>query len=148
MKLPFAAALSLSLVTLPVAAAEVDWEARKDIVLSQVERDFLLTEMHSNMTALQTAFDAVAKGDWDRAAAAATTRGMSTFGDKDPTRPKTLTAKLPPEWKLMAGAGRRGFDDLAAALTAKKERTEIDARLAALFDNCNACHAVYRFKVE
>lgn len=143
-----AATLVLALVALPATAGEVDWQARKDIVLSQVERDFLLTEMHSNMTALQTAFDAVAKGDWDRAAAAATTRGMSTFGDKDPTRPKTLTAKLPPEWKLMAGAGRRGFDDLAAALAAKRERSEIDTRLAGLFDNCNACHAVYRFKVE
>ena len=39
------------------------------------------------------------------------------------------------------------FDDLAASITPDVETAEIAGNLAALMENCVACHNTYRFEV-
>jgi hypothetical protein len=147
-------ALCASLVLVPCglaisstgAFAQSSLSARTPIRLSPLEREFLQTEMHLNLRALQAVYAALAQQDHARAAESAATRGMATFGDKDPTRPKTLTAKLPQAWRALSGAGRQGFDELASALAARESDAQIFGRLAKLHDNCNACHATFRLE--
>ena len=138
-----AAACLLSALA-PLAMAEQPLGPRTPILLDAVERQFLQTEMHLNLRALQVIYASLAGKDPARASEAAASRGMSTFGDKDPSRPRTLTAKLPPAWRAMAGAGRAGFDELAAGLAAREPEAVTFGRLARLHENCNACHAVFR----
>lgn len=140
-------AAALALAALP-ALAETAWDSRQEIALAPVERDFLLDEMQSNMLALQKIYAALATKDFKTAREAATGRGMSTFGDRDPTRPKTLTSKLPAAWKALSGPGRKGFDELAATLSDDADISAVLASLSKLHANCNACHLTFRLTME
>jgi len=136
-------ALALVVVAAPTLA-DTDWDGRQEIKLSPVERNYLLDEMQSNMTALQEVYEALAAPYFAHAAEAATTRGMDTFGDKDPRRPKTLTPKLPPGWKALSAAGRNGFDELAKLLKDGEGPGAVMASLGRLHANCHACHVAFK----
>ena len=126
-------------------AAEPAASARQGIELTTVEQDYLIEEMHANVTALQSLLDALAGGDRRGAEQAATTRGTAGLHSRDALRPKTLAAKFPPPWKAMAEGLRETFDQLAASIAAGATTEESLHRASQLLAICSSCHSSYRF---
>jgi hypothetical protein len=112
------------------------------------EQDYLLGEMHGNLAAITAVIGSLGQKDVRGASEAARSRGMASYGDRDPDRPATLSGKLPPAWKPMAVSLRRGFDDLAASIDAHEPTAKSLARISQLMAICNACHANFRLAVE
>jgi hypothetical protein len=73
-------------------AAEAMPSTRQAILLTVTEQDYLLGEMHLNLEALGSVVGALAQNDARTAAQAAASRGMASYGDQDPKRPKALSA--------------------------------------------------------
>jgi hypothetical protein len=122
--------------------------ARQPIVLLLSEQDYLLGEMHGNLEALTGIIRALGQDDAPGAATAARSPGMASYGERDSDRPAALSAKLPPVWKPMAVALRRGFDELTAGIESHEPIAKPLVRAAQLMAICNACHANYRFVVQ
>ena len=102
-----------------------------------------------HLEALNSIVSALAQND-ARAAeqAAAAWRAMASYGDQDPNRPKTLSAKLPPAWKPMATSLRQGFDLLAESLSARETTAQSLRRVSQLMAICTGCHASFRFVTQ
>jgi hypothetical protein len=93
------------IVSLPVTRAQTNDvipSTRQAITLTRNELDYLIGEMHRNLSAISSVISALAQSNSASAAQAAASRGLASYGDQDPNRPKTLSAKLPPAWKPMA----------------------------------------------
>ena len=73
-------------------AADAVPSTRQAILLTVTEQDYLIGEMHRNLEALRSIVSALAQNDARTAEQAAATRGMASYGDQDPNRPKTLSA--------------------------------------------------------
>jgi hypothetical protein len=105
----------------------------------------MLTEMHHNLEALGVIMGSLSKNDPDQAAQAAAGRGLASYGDRDPNRPASLSAALPPGWKPMAMQLRRSFGELATGLAAHELAAQSLGRVSAIMALCNGCHSTYRF---
>ena len=131
-------------------AAELsDTDSRQPVMLNAREKTFLMAEMRSNLTAIQTILSAISAGDSALAAEAATARGNIVLeaARKDPFR-QGISAKTPPAWKSLAVANRAAFDEVARS-SAKNENPIVTVRkVAALMSNCVACHATHRIVDE
>jgi hypothetical protein len=121
---------------------------RQTILLTVTEQDYLIGEMHRNLEALSSIISALAQNDARNAEQAAASRGMASYGDRDPSRPKTLSAKLPPAWKPMATSLRQGFDQLAESLSAHETTAQSLRRVSQLMAICTGCHASFRFVTQ
>ena len=126
-------------------AAESVPSDRQFIPLNQVEKDYLIGEMHKNLGAIQAIIAALGQQDYQRAQQAAASRGMATFGANDPNYPKTISDKVPPTWKPLAKALRQGFDDVAKGISSHEEQAVILGRVSQVMNNCMTCHASFRF---
>jgi hypothetical protein len=122
--------------------------ARQAIILTLPEQDYLLNEMHENLSALNSIISALSRNDPRSAAHAAATRGIASYGDRDPNRPKTLSAKLPPAWKPMAMSLRQSFDQLAEGMGANESIAETLGRVSQLMAICSGCHASFRIVTQ
>ena len=140
--------LVLLIVSLPVTRAqtnEVIPSTRQAIILTRNEQDYLIAEMHRNLSAISSLIGALAQGESASAAQAAASRGLASYGDQDPNRPTTLSAKLPPAWKPMAMSLRQGFDQLAQGITANEPAQTSLRRVSQLMAICSGCHASFQF---
>jgi cytochrome c556 len=126
-------------------AAESPPSSRQYIPLDQVEKDYLIGEMHKNVAGIQGILAALGQQDYQRAQQAAAIRGMATFGSNDPSLPKTLADKTPPVWKPLAKALRLGFDDVAKGIADHEEQDVILERVSKVMNYCITCHATFRF---
>jgi hypothetical protein len=129
-------------------AADAVPSTRQAILLTVTEQDYLIGEMHRNLEALSSIVSALAQNDARTAEQAAATRGMASYGDQDPNRPKTLSAKLPPAWKPMATSLRQGFDLLAESLSVRETTAQSLRRVSQLMAICTGCHASFRFVTQ
>lgn len=137
--------LSALLLGNPTAHADdVSPGARQAIPVTAAEHDYLLTEMHHNLEALGATLAALSRNDTQEAARAAATRGLASYGDRDPNRPKSLSAALPPGWKPMAMQLRASFDELAAGISSHEPTAQSLGRVATITALCNGCHSAYR----
>jgi hypothetical protein len=142
------AVIALIILFLPVKRAQTDDvipSTRQAIILTGNEQDYLIGEMHRNLSAISSVIGALAQSDSARAAQAAASRGLASYGDQDPNRPKTLSAKLPPAWKPMAMSLRQGFDQLAQGITANEPAPISLRRVSQLITICSGCHASFQF---
>jgi len=121
---------------------------RQAIQLTLIEQDYLIGEMQRNLGALGTIISALAQDEAQNAEVAAASRGMASYGDRDPNRPKTLSAKLPPAWKPMATLLRQGFDQLAEGISAHETTAQSLGRVSHLMGVCTGCHATFRFVTQ
>jgi len=141
-----AVAILLSLSCLePTRAAAPEPAQRQVIALNATERDYLLTEMHANLTAFESLLGALALEDRQSAEQAALTRGTASYRSRDSIRPTTLGARLPPPFKALSAALRESFDQLAAGIAARETTAQSLERMSHLTAICNSCHASFRF---
>jgi hypothetical protein len=139
--------IALIILSLPVTRAQTNDvipSTRQAITLTRNEQDYLIGEMHRNLSAISSVIAALARSDSARAAQAASSRGLASYGDQDPNRP-TLSAKLPPAWKPMATSLRQGFDQLAQGITANEPAQTSLRRISQLMAICSGCHASFQF---
>jgi len=119
-------------------------DGRTAILLSDAERGLVLSEMRAFLVAVQGITDAAVKGDIDGVVEHARAVGMASSDGVPPA----LIGKLPLAFKKLGFATHRGFDQLAMDTEQMGEAGLATQRLAALMQNCVACHAGYRLTTE
>jgi hypothetical protein len=140
--------LVLIIVSLPVTRAQTNDvipSTRQAITLTRNKLDYLIGEMHRNLSAISSVISALAQSNSASAAQAAASRGLASYGDQDTNRLKTLSAKLPPAWKPMAMSLRQGFDQLAQGISANEPTQKSLRRVSQLMAICSGCHASFQF---
>lgn len=119
-------------------------DGRTAIILTPGERDLVLTEMRAFLTAVQSIVDKANQKDAPGIAKAARAVGMGAAG----AVPASLMGKLPLGFKELGMGTHHGFDQLALDVAQMGDAQQILVDLAALMNNCIACHAAYRIEAE
>ncbi len=119
-------------------------DGREAILLLPGERDLVLGEMRAFLMAVQQITQAVADGDAEAVGRAARAVGAGAQQGV----PATLVGKLPLAFKRLGFDTHRRFDELALNAEQLGDSAEVPAELAALMQNCVACHAAYRIDLE
>ncbi len=137
--------LPFMLVGSPLAgAAEPGGRDGRTVLLVEAgERDFVLREMRRFLESVQEITEGLASGDMKQVAQAARVSGMAAARGM----PASLAGKLPQAAKKLGGDTHRRFDRLADSASQVPDRQELLGQLAALLQNCTACHAAYRLQV-
>ncbi len=115
-------------------------DGRTAILLNSSERALVLGEMRDFLVAVQAVLDAANRDDPSAAAPAARRVGMAA----QQAVPATLVGKLPAEFKTLGFDTHRQFDQLALDAEQLGDPDHTRQQLAALMNNCLACHAAYR----
>ncbi len=119
-------------------------DGRSAILLAPGERDLVLTEMRDFLVALQQISQAIADDDATTAVRAARRVGAASQHQVPPG----LVGKLPLAFKRLGFDTHARFDELALNIEQFGDTAQALAELAALMNNCTACHAAYRFDLE
>jgi mono/diheme cytochrome c family protein len=119
-------------------------DGRTAIVLSEAERDLVLSEMRSFLVAVQGIVSATASDDFERVAEHARSVGMAAQTGV----PAKLIGKLPLAFKELGFATHDGFDRLALDAQQVRDTAAVQPALAELLQKCVACHASYRLLAE
>jgi len=142
MKNWFLAVLVPALLSSALSAGEL-LDNRTPVALTPTEKAYVLGQMRLFVESIDTIVAGLADGNSSEAEETAAARG-SIRNQSDPAFPKTLGAKLPPEWKQFGGNTRKGFDTLAKEISGSGDIKVPLKHLGELMQNCAACHASYR----
>lgn len=138
------AALALSGATLAAAPAKSPpADQRAPLVLLDAERHLVLQEMRNFLAVLQTITDALPRDDMKTIARAARTMGS---GAANEIPPQTV-AKLPEEFKMLAGGVHTSFDLIAMDAEALGDPRHTLGQVSEMLQKCNACHGIYQIRV-
>lgn len=118
-------------------------DQRAMLVLLDDERHIVLEEMRNFLAVLQTMTDALTREDMKEVARAARTMGS---GAANEIPPKTV-AKLPEEFKVLAGGVHTTFDLIALDAESLADPKHTLTQMNDLLQKCNACHGIYQIKV-
>ena len=121
-------------------------DQRSPIVLTDDERAFIFREMRGLLESIGAILEASEAGDHARVAAAARSSGMN--GPEAEHIPKSLGAKLPPEFKKLGLATHRAFDQIALDADQFRDSRTTRRQLVDVMRNCSACHATWRLTGE
>ena len=119
-------------------------DGRTAVVLSEAERDQILTEMRQLLKSVHGVLQGVSTQDLSEAGKAARAAGMAMASDVNPA----LMAKLPLTFKTMGMSVHRDFDGLADGIQAGERGEQALKRLADLTSRCTVCHDLYRFSTK
>jgi len=119
-------------------------DGRTAIMLSQGEKDFVLTEMRGFLNAVQQIIEGLDEKDMKKVAQSAHAVGMAAMREA----PGPLMRKLPMGFKQMGHPLHQAFDDLAQEAEDMGDRGKVLEKLSGLMNNCVACHSTYRLDVE
>ena len=114
-------------------------DGRQALQLTTAERNMVLGEMRDFLVAVQTVIAATNSEDMAGAAAAARKVGMAA----QTAVPPALIGKLPLEFKKLGFDTHSKFDQLALDAEQLGDPQQTREQLAALMNNCVACHATY-----
>lgn len=130
------------MLALPLAKAAkpANPDQRPHIVLLPEERDLVLQEMRSFLYVIQTISDALARDDMQAVADAARTMGSGAANEIPPH----VVAKLPNDFKQMAGLVHTAFDTMALDAESLGDTKHTLSQLNGMLKTCNACHAMYQ----
>ncbi|WP_457673150.1 hypothetical protein [Thiolapillus sp.] len=126
-----------------VGSVERAPDGRLALQLSADERNMVLGEMRAFLVAVQNVIAATNAEDMEAAAEAARAAGMPA----QQSIPAALVAKLPMEFKKLGFSTHRKFDELALDAAQLGDPQHTREQLAALMNNCIACHATYSLEV-
>ncbi len=115
-------------------------DQRRAIMLSLSEKDLVLGEMRSMLSALNGMLGALSEGDVNRAAAAASSAGMAMAVDVNPI----LMAKLPLDFKELGMGTHKAFDDISVDITNGVALPKILKRMSQITNRCVTCHQANR----
>jgi len=118
-------------------------DGRQALQLTTGERNMVLGEMRDFLVAVQAIITATNAEDMAAAAAAAREVGMAA----QTAVPLTLIGKLPLEFKKLGFGTHSKFDQLALDAEQLGDAQQTREQLAALMNNCVACHATYSLVV-
>lgn len=140
-----AAALGALLIAgaAPAAGPAKPADQRALLVLLDEERHIVLEEMRNFLAVLQTITDALVREDMKEIARAARSMGS---GAANEIPPKTV-AKLPEEFKVLAGGVHTTFDLMALDAESLADPKHTLTQMNDLLQKCNACHGIYQIKV-
>lgn len=117
-------------------------DERTAILVTEVERTMILSEMRKFLETIQGITEATAKGDLETVATLAT-----EMGAESPDMSPSLVGKLPIEFKTLGFATHALFTDLG--VTAKGGNANaVQIELGDLMLNCTSCHADNKFVIE
>lgn len=118
----------------------VSSDQRRAILLSPIEKDLVLGEMRTMLTAVNGVLGALSENDMKKAALAASSAGMAMAVDTNPI----LMAKLPLDFKELGMGTHKAFDDISAAIGKGATLPEILKGMHQITNRCVACHQVNR----
>lgn len=118
----------------------VSSDQRRAILLSPSEKDLVLGEMRTMLTAVNGVLGALSENDMKKAALAASSAGMAMAVDTSPI----LMAKLPLDFKELGMGTHKAFDDISAAIGKGATLPEILKSMHQITNRCVACHQVNR----
>lgn len=113
---------------------------RREISLTERERDLVLTEMRGVIGSLNGVLLGISENDRKKIEESARASGMVMAAEDN----AGLIAKLPTEFKQMGFGLHRDFDALADAAKSTETPAQLLERTAKLTSRCNGCHQVYR----
>ena len=134
--------LILSMGSVNFAYAKED--IRSAIVLTEDERNLVLTEMRTFLETVRLITVALAKDDMAGIIEPARKVGMASSGEV----PAGLSDKLPGQFKMFAMNTHKEFDIIALDAEALEDKQHTLTQLGALMNNCVSCHAIYRLEAE
>lgn len=121
-------------------------DQRSPVVVTEEEHAFILGEMRGLLESIADILEASEAGDRARVAASARRSGMN--GPETKHIPKSLGAKLPPEFKKLGLATHRAFDQIALDADQFGDSQVTRRQLVDVMRNCTACHATWRLTRE
>lgn len=113
---------------------------RREIPLTETERDLVLTEMRGVIGSLNGVLVGITENDRKKVEESARASGMVMAAEDN----AGLIAKLPMDFKQMGFGLHREFDALADAVKAGETQPQLLARTAKISTRCNGCHQIYR----
>ena len=117
-------------------------DPRIAVSITGEDRAYVLGQMRLFLANIQRVTAALACGDRALAAKVAAIAGARN-NESDPARPATLRARQPDAWNQYIGKVRKGFDDLSATVATASVSDSL-GKLAAVQQNCVACHQMFR----
>lgn len=118
-------------------------DGREEIVLEAAERDLVLAEMRTFLSAVQGITLALTQDDLQALAQHARKVGAAAAGQI----PASLVHALPLEFKTLGRRVHADFDQLALDAEQLGDRDHALRQLGDILGQCVACHARYRFSV-
>jgi len=115
-------------------------DRRTPIALTGDQREAILRDMRTMLTAMQSMMDGAVRMDIPRVRAAAQAAGRAAMVEAD----SATQAQLPEGFRRQSAETRANFDALAEAVRGFTARDTTLAYLARIAAQCVACHAQYR----
>lgn len=118
-------------------------DGRIAIQLNSDEGDLVLTEMRAFLTTVQQVTRGISEEDMQLVAESSRKAGRAAQAEV----PGTLMGKLPLQFKQLGSDTHAGFDQMALDAEDLGDSRHALSQLAALMQNCTACHAAFRFEI-
>jgi len=117
---------------------------RTAIVLQSSERDLILSEMRTLLSALQGILEGANQGDVKRIAQSSRSVGMAMAADENPL----FMAKLPLAFKTLGMSVHQDMDEIANAAEGGKPVPELLKMASSSLRKCVTCHAAWQIKTS
>lgn len=117
-------------------------DPRIAVSITGEDRAYVLGQMRLFLANIQRVTAALANDDRALASKVAAIAGARN-NETDPSRPATLRARQPDTWNQYIGSVRKGFDDLSTTAATASVSESLN-KLAAVEQNCVACHQIFR----
>jgi len=118
-------------------------DGRIEILLTEGERNLVLTEMRAFLSSVQQINQGLANEDMASVIEAARHSGKAAQA----AVPGTLIGKLPIAFKKLGGDTHAKFDQLAMDAGDLSDTEHTLEQLSTLMKNCVSCHEAYRFSL-
>lgn len=119
-------------------------DGRRAVLLTPAERDLVLGEMRSMLTAVHGVVAGLSAKDMKQVSSAARAGGMGMAVDDDPV----FLAKLPLDFKRLGMQAHDEFDKMAEAADSGADGEVVLERLSQQLTRCIACHSAYRLEAS
>lgn len=119
-------------------------DGRTAVVMTDSERNLVLTEMRGLLSAVHGILDGINHNDMKQIATAARLAGMGSAADVNPA----LMAKLPLPFKQLGMSVHHDMDELAQAAESGKPAAQLQVMLTTSVAKCVACHSAWQLKAE
>lgn len=127
-----------------VNTIEEEGDGRQALILSDIERNLILTEMRLFLSSVQAITSGVSKENIPQIIKAAREVGAKA----QPPTPDSLAAKLPLNFKKLGRDTHTKFDMLALDAEELGDPQYSLQQLSELMNNCVACHSAYKINVK
>lgn len=117
-------------------------DGRTVIALQSSERDLVLSEMRSLLSAVQRILEGANQGDMNRIVQSSRSVGTAMAADENPL----LMAKLPLAFKALGMSVHHDMDEIANAAEGGKPTPELLKMASSTLEKCVACHAAWQIK--